>query len=318
MALHPTSPSPIFVLRVLRGISQVMLQKHATTGLLFLIGIALNAPLLAFAALLGAAVGTLSAQILGADTAELDAGLWGFNGALIAIALLVFLRPTAWTWLLLAASTAAATVLAAALQRGLQNWGLPGLTAPFVWASCCVFLATARFGRLQSTALMPSAGLPQAVGVEGVVSLDTVWQGSLHGIGQVFFQENLWTGAVFLLALLIASRRAAVWALLASLSGVLIAWGLGAAEPAIRAGAFGFNSVLVGIALGSVFLPQLGSPGWRNALYTGLALLITPLVLAAVSAALQPLGLPAMTMPFVLVTWVFLLAQPAFGQLKAR
>ena len=36
------------------------------------------------------------------------------------------------------------------------------------------------------------------------------------------------------------------------------------------------------------------------------------------SAALQPLGLPAMTMPFVLVTWVFLLAQPAFGQLKAR
>ena len=38
MALHPTSPSPIFVLRVLRGLSQVMLQKHAATGLLFLIG----------------------------------------------------------------------------------------------------------------------------------------------------------------------------------------------------------------------------------------------------------------------------------------
>ncbi len=309
------TPTPLrhFCLRVLRGLGQVMLQNHAAASLLFLIGIAINAPLLALAALLGTIVGTASAQVLGVDAAELDAGLWGFNGALIAIAILVFLQPSAWTWSVLLLACAGGTVLAAALQRGLGAWQLPGLTAPFVWVSWCVFLATARFGRLQSTALLPSAGLPQATTVEGVVNLDSVWQGLLHGVSQVFFQENLWTGALFLAGLLLASRKAAVLAVLGSLSGLLLAWALGAAEPAIHAGAFGFNSVLVAIALQGVFLPQAGITGWRSACYTALALLATPLVLAALSAALQPLGLPAMTMPFVLVVWLFLLARPAFG-----
>ena len=35
-------------------------------------------------------------------------------------------------------------------------------------------------------------------------------------------------------------------------------------------------------------------------------------VFAAVSAAFAPIGMPAMTLPFVLVVWVFVLAAPAF------
>lgn len=310
MATSSFHPFRSFALRVLRGLGQVMLQNHAGTGLLFVLGIALNAPVFAGAALLGAALGTASAQALGVPDTELDAGLWGFNGALIAIALLFFLQANAWLWVCVLLAVTSGTVLAAAMQR---FWSQPGLTAPFVWVSWCFFLASARFGRLESSHLLPSAGLPQAATVEGVVSASTIAQGLLHGVAQVFFQENLWTGAVFLLGLLLASRKAALLAVLGSLSGALIAWALGAAEPAIRAGAFGFNSVLVAIALQGVFL----AAGWRSACYTALALLATPLVLAALSAALQPLGLPAMTMPFVLVVWGFLLAKPVFASLKS-
>ncbi len=53
-----------------------------------------------------------------------------------------------------------------------------------------VFLAIARFGRLESTGLLPTAGLPSAVAVEGVVTLSTVVQGLFNGVAQVFFQGN--------------------------------------------------------------------------------------------------------------------------------
>ena len=301
-----------FVSRVLRGLGQVMLQNNPITGLLFLLGIALNAPIFAAAALLGAAVGTLSAQLLGVQVSDLTQGLWGFNGALCGIALLYFLQPSLLTWACVALAASASTIIAAALQTRLKVWQLPGLTAPFVWVSWCFFLATARFGRLESTQLLPTAGLPQATAVEGMISASTVFEGVFNGVAQVFFQGSVLTGVVFTLGLLLASRKIACAAIFGSLSGVLVAWAMGAAEPTIRAGAFGFNSVLVAVALIGVFLPA----SWRSWVYTALALLVTPFVLAGLSAALQPLGLPALTMPFVLVTWIFVLAQPAFAALR--
>ncbi len=102
-------------------------------------------------------------------------------------------------------------------------------------------------------------------------------------------------------------------ALAGSLAGLLVAWGMGAAEPAIRAGAFGFNSVLVAIAMGSVFFVL----DRRSIAYALLATIATPFVFAAVSAALEPLGVPALTLPFVLVAWLFLFASKLFPKLRA-
>jgi urea transporter len=199
-----------------------------------------------------------------------------------------------------------------AATRALSLWNLPALTAPFVLGSLCFFLATARFGRLESTHLLPTAGLPRAVAVEGVVTGSTVIEGLFNGIGQVFFQGNVVTGILFSIGLLVSSRVACFAALSGSLTGLLVAWGMGAAEPAIRAGAFGFNSALVAIALASVFLALDAV----SAVYALLASVVAAFVFAAVSAALEPLGMPALTLPFVLVTWCFLFAAPRFPALR--
>lgn len=292
---------------VLRGMGQVMLQDNAYTGALFVIGIAWNWWLFALAAVVGCAISSATAALLGMDRAKVRAGLYGFNGALVGIALLYFLAPDALTWLALVLAAAASTIVMAALATLLARWRLPAFTAPFVFVAWCFFLATARFGRLHATALLPAAGLPRGTAVEGIVSVATVLQGLFNGIAEVFFQANVVTGVLFALGLALASRRIALAALAGSLAGLLVAWGMGAAEPAIRAGAFGFNGVLVAIALAGV----LGVGNARRAAYGLLALLVTPFVYAALSAALQPLGIPALTFPFVLVTWVFLAALPA-------
>ncbi|QHS10441.1 urea transporter [Sinimarinibacterium sp. NLF-5-8] len=308
------TPAPLtFLDSVLRGIGQVMLQNNAYAGVLFLIGIFLNSALFGGGVIVGTVVSTLTAQALGAKTSDVRAGLFGFNGALVAIALLYFLEPNALTWGCVVLASACSTVLMAALMQLFKVFNLPVLTAPFVFTSLGFFLAIARFGRLQSTQQLPTAGLPQSTAVEGIVTHTTVIEGLLGGVAQVFFQASVLTGVIFVAALLISSWRACVMALLGSLLGVLIAWGMGAAEPAIRAGAFGFNSVLTAIALGSVFL----RPGLGALVYTALGCAATTVVYAGLSAALEPIGMPAMTLPFVLVTWVFVAATPLFARLRA-
>lgn len=300
-----------FLDSVLRGIGQVMLQNNSYTGLIFLAGIFYNSAILGWAALLGGVASTAMAILLGAERSRITAGLFGFNGVLVGIALLYFLEPNILTWGYVVIAAACSTVIMSALLNFLGTWDIPALTAPFVITTLLFILACARFGRLQSTDILPTAGLPTAATVEGVVTTSTLIEGLFNGVAQVFFQGSLVTGIFFVIGLLISSRLAFAAALFGSLIGMLIAWGMGADEVAIRAGAFGFNCVLTAIVFAGLATKNIAS-----VTYATLAVITTAVVFAAISAALEPLGMPALTSPFVLVVWIFLLASPQFRQLK--
>jgi len=63
--------------------------------------------------------------------------------------------------------------------------------------------------------------------------------------------------------------------------------------------------VLTAVALGTVFY----RPGWRVAAYAALGTVFTVVAQAAMNVAFAPLGIPALTAPFVLCAWLFLLPQ---------
>lgn len=310
----PLARLTTFLDTLARGVGQVMFQNNSYTGLLFLVGIGCSSLLFATAALVGVAISTLTAIALRADSTAVRNGMFGFNGALTGIAVLHFLQPTPLTWICVILAAAGSTIVAAALASAFTPWKLPGLTAPFVLTSLGLFLSTARFGRLQPSGLLPTAGLPTTATVEGVVSASTIVEGLFTGLAQVFFQGSVVTGVLFAAGLLVASRMAFAAALVGSFVGLLVAWGMGAAEPAIRTGAFGFNSALVAIALASVFL----SPSRASIAYALFAAMMTPFVVATVTAAFEPIGMPALTLPFVLVTWMFLLASRMFPRIPLR
>lgn len=310
VALDDPAPQPLlaFVDSVFRGIGQVMLQNNSYAGLIFLVGIFYNSTIFGLAVLLGTVASTATAVLLGADRASIRTGLFGFNGALVAIALLYFLEPNILACAYVVLAAAFTTVFMAALLAFLGKWSIPALTAPFVGTTLLFVMACARFGWLHSTNVLPTAGLPKAATVEGVVTASTLIDGLFNGVAQVFFQHNTATGLIFVVGLLVSSRVAGSVALLGSLAGALVAWGMGAAEPAIRSGAFGFNCVLTAIALiGGFFVLNAASVA-----YGMLAVVTTTVVFAAMSAVLEPLGMPALTSPFVLVVWIFLLASPRF------
>ena len=79
----------------------------------------------------------------------------------------------------------------------------------------------------------------------------------LHGLSQCAFQSNMYTGAVFLAAVAIFNWRMAIAYLLGAIVGTVTARVLRAPEDMLDAGLFGFNSALMGLAIGNFFQPDI-------------------------------------------------------------
>lgn len=297
---------------ILRGVGQVMFQDHPYTGLLFLVGIFYASVPLGLAALLGTIVGTYTGLALGADRASIRAGLFGFNGTLVGVALVLFLGAGPFVWGAVILAAASSSVLMAGLTSFWSPRKGAALTAPFVLASWTFLLAARQIGRLMPQAL-PAAALPGTADGGSGLEIMTLLDGTLRGVGQVFFQDDLLTGGVFIVALLVSSRRAAIAAVFGALVGLLTGWILGASESELRAGLFGFNSVLTAIALGATFLRF----DRASALFTAFAAIVTTFVFAALVTVLQPLGMVPLTAPFVVVVWAAFLAEPLLPRLEA-
>ncbi len=266
-----------WLLSVLRGVSQIMLQRNAATGALFLLAIAINSPAAAFAALLGSFAGTALASLGRFPPGETQDGLYGFNAALVGIATAHFYPFS----IAVAAAGICSVVVATVLMRALQARSLNPYTFPFVLTVWLMFLL-----------ISPE----HATGSDGIASGYAAVDGFLQAFGQVMFQPNSLTGLIFLLAILVNSMRCAGFAALGAVAAVITAAALGWPADQLAAGIHGYNAVLSAIALALV------SRGLVLSLI-GIALSI------AITRAFLVSGVPALTFPFVLATWMVLIAR---------
>lgn len=271
------NPISITVKSVLRGVGQVMLQRNAATGAIFLLGIAVNSIPMAIAALLGVLLATLLAMLLKFPGDEIEDGLYGFNAALVAIAALLF-------WSLTVTGIAIAilgVLLATLLMRLMQRYHLNPFTFPFI---ATIWLALL---------LVPEQ---QVIGSRelntGVIALDGLFQ----GVSQVMFQGNTLTGLIFLIALGVSAIKSAGLAVIGTSLGLLVALLFMWPAEQLAIGLYGFNAVLAAIAI-----PLVSRRFW---------LLIAGVLLSIVFMHLMLIWqLPALTFPFVLATWLCVLVE---------
>src|SRR5690554_916254 len=116
-----------YALVILRGVGQVMFQDNALSGLLLLTGIFYNSWLLGLAVILGTMISTATAQVLKYSQDEIDTGIYGFNGALVGVAIWFFFGFSNITTVVLIVGAALSTIL----MHGMKKI-LPPFTAPFV------------------------------------------------------------------------------------------------------------------------------------------------------------------------------------------
>jgi urea transporter len=293
------NPGLVSLLAGLRGLAQVIFINNPISGLVLLLAFLVQSPWCALLALLGTAAAHGTARLLCLAEGLRSEGIYGFNGALVGCAvanLFQFDRPLSsliWAFLVLLGG-ALTTLMLEGLGRGIHRYlGLPPLTVPFVLVT---------WGLLGLASLAPGAALALAepLPVPELASASQAFaDGLLRSMGQVFLCSNPWSGLLVLIATFLASPLAAGLGLLGALVGMAVGLLLNAPLEAIAQGLWGYNGVLVAIALGGIFY----APSWASlAVGLGGAALASLLQLAWSLTPAQ--GWPSFTLAFVLATWL--------------
>jgi urea transporter len=139
---------------------------------------------------------------------------------------------------------------------------------------------------------------------------------NLRGIGQVMFQDNPLSGLLFFIAIGWGSYEAgmpqvAIGGLVAVIAATLTAQWLRVDAAALAAGLYGYNAYLVGLSFGT-FLAV--SPLWW--IYVALGGAVSVPVTLGIANVFKSWGVAALTAPFVLTAWLFLLATYAFSAIE--
>ncbi len=302
---------------ILRGIGQVVFQNNPISGAVILGAISYNSWIYGMVCLFGTIISTLTAVLFKADKGMIKDGLFGFNGALIAIALVAYTSrhfttgtmPSGHLWLYIVLGAAFTTVILPAFGAVLGPHKVPGLTMPFVLATWFFLGALFQFTTID-VSLKPTSP-SDFTGPRPEYTWLTWFHGVTMGIGEIFFQDNWVTGVIILIGIAINTRIGALMALMGFTLAVGVAVFYGAQEEAIRDGLFGYNAALTAMALGGTFF-VLNLPGF---IYTVIGVLVTARVWASLGIFLEPSGMPVLTSAFVFVTWLMLLAKIGFPSL---
>lgn len=303
---------------LLNGSGQVMFQQNPWTGLLFLAGIfwgsyECHLPQVAWGAVVGLIASTIAGFITERGRSGGSQGLWGFNGILVGCAFPTFLSDTPLMWVALIFCAMMSTWVRTGLNNMMAPARINSLTFPFVLLTWIFLFASRIMDGISPAALSE----PQLI-EHYTYTLDTSFGNLvvywLKGISQVFLIDSWVTGIFFLVALAVSSRWAAFWAAFASAVSLAVALLFKTDASDIASGLFGFSPVLTGIALGCTFY----KPGLRSGLWTVAGVIATVFVQAAMDLFFQPFGLPTLTGPFCITTWLFLLPLYRFSDSNDR
>jgi urea transporter len=122
------------------------------------------------------------------------------------------------------------------------------------------------------------------------------WRQYLRGFSQCAFQANEITGLLFVIAVLTYSWRMAVFYIASVLIATVVARLVKADRTLMDLGLFGFNSGLMGLAMGNFYVPDVALWVW---------VLVLAAVVALVAVAMSKwLPIPFLAAPFIVTFWI--------------
>lgn len=262
-----------------------MFQDNALSGLLFLVGIAVDSPLMAAGAIAGAVIGAQTAKWLKFNSADYRDGIYGFNATLVGVATFFFYQPNLTSVLLLLAGCVLTTILTMGLRKVVP---FPTYTTAFI----VVTWGLVMLGDSMALAKVEHPPGPEVLDMGAAIT---------EGLSEVFLQANRVTGVLFFIAIAVNNWRHALLGLLGSVIGTIV--GLYHQDPLhnVSIGIYGYNGSLVAIAL---YL-------WRA---SSIPILLGVILSTPITEHFPHLGIPTLTAPFVLASWMVI----ALGWLDQR
>ena len=284
-ALHSDAAFGAQLRSFARAIGQIVLQRNAATGALVFIAVLCASPRLACGLLIGTLTGNVISTILDdADAPAFRDDLYGFNGALAALAAFTFVGDASQAAAVAIVAAMFATFLASKLTRVLSRYGLPIFSSPAIIVTWCWLPLFANRG--------DTGAIPQVAS-----SFATMLEAAFAGLAPITFATGALAGALIAAGLFASRPSQAAWALAGSALGATLHGLGGASDAVVLSGACGFNAALAALAASSL--------GKRYALAGIVAAVL-------IERVIDCLGIAALTAPFVLASWLMIAAQRRF------
>lgn len=260
-------------------------------------------------------IATLTAVIIansmGFDKLQLRKGLFSFNSLLLGLGMGTFFDPGLVYFGLLLLAVLITLILSVTLGGWLGKHGLPHLSIPFVIGFWLIVLPSSTFVNLGLTQRniywineAYSIGGSQLVNflqsIEGL-SLNKIADTYLRSLSSIFFQNNLISGLLISVLLLISSRIAFSLSFIGYLSAYLFASFIGSGTTGFSYYNIGANYIMTAIAIGGFFF----IPSRKSYLWTFFLVPLTSLVLLFLTKLLGGIQLPIFSLPFSLVVILF-------------
>ncbi|MBY0120391.1 urea transporter [Bacillus sp. S/N-304-OC-R1] len=303
-----------FITASLKGISQVILIENAISGLIILLAIMVSSIFEGIIALLSAFIGTFIGKIGGMEEQKVNQGLLGYNSVLTGMALMLFLTGSN-RWIFALGGAAIAAIFTAAIVYLMRNTGIPILTFPFIVLTWIILLTPYKLHAINLSPELEPQNL-SVLGPELTEKVDFI-EGIFNGIGQIYLLDEPLSGILLFVAVFFAGWKLGLYAILGNITALIFAYFLGAEHTLMMLGLYGYNAILTILAVSAVFNEK---QNFLTVLIGIISACLAVLITASVDALLIPFGLPALTMPFVLATWIILCARKVmpFSNIKEK
>ncbi len=277
-------------------------------GLLILTFFNFFAGLSGLIAILTAVVITRS---MGFDKVQLRQGLYSFNALLLGLGMGTFFDPGFVYFSLLLLAVLLTLILSITLGGWLGKYGLPHLSIPFVIGFWIIVLPSSTFENLGLTQ-RNIYWINEAYSVGGShlvnflqsiesLSINNLADTYLRSLSSIFFQNNLLSGIMISILLLISSRITFSLSIIGFLSAYFFASFTGSDTAGFSYYNIGANYIMTAIAIGGFFV----IPSGKSYLWTFLLVPLTSVVLLFLTKLFGEVQLPVFSLPFSLVVILF-------------
>jgi urea transporter len=277
---------------ILLSYSSIIFSRHRLVGAIVLLS-TFNEPLAGFTGLTGVMIALIFSRLMNFAPELWRQGFLSFNALLcsLGVSFLFSLTPQAAPlyFLLLIAVSMISVIVTVSLHGIFRAYlAIPILSVPFIIVALGLCLATVFI-----------TGHPLSPPVRSLIFPDPSWMNhfammSFKSLGNLFFQNNCWSGVLVAFALLIESRLSFILALSGITVGLLLLDILTYGEGERFMSTFGFNFALTAMILGGVFL----IPSIASFLYAVLGVGFCVFLCAAVDSMLSGFHIPPLAIPF--------------------
>ena len=254
----------------------------------------------------------LIAHSMGFDKEQLRKGLLSFNALLIGLGMGTFFDPGVIYFTLLFLAILLTLILSVTLGGFLGRYGLPYLSIPFIVGFWLIVLPSSTFENLGLTQrniywinTAYAVGGSQLVNfLQGIdsLSINTMADTYLRSLSSIFFQNNLLSGFLIAVLLLISSRIAFSLSILGFLTAYLFASFTGSDTTGFSYYNIGANYIMTALAIGGFFV----IPSVKSYFWTFLLVPLTTLVLLFMTKLFGVMQLPVFSLPFSVVVILFI------------